>query len=78
MQVFLLFTFLLLTFKCNAGATEWIDFDLEGGHVKIAANIAGIETYAILDTGSQLNAINKAFIMKHDLTFDKGSKIKVK
>jgi hypothetical protein len=77
MQVFLLLTFLLLTFKCNARATEWIDFNLEGGHVKIAATIAGIETFAILDTGSQLNAINKAFIIKHDLAFDKGSKMKV-
>jgi hypothetical protein len=71
-------TFLLLTLKSAASVTEWIDFNLEGGHVKIPATIAGIDTYAILDTGAQLNAINKAFITKHNLTFDKGSKIRVK
>lgn len=78
MKVFLPLTFLLLTLECTAGVTDWIDFNLEGGHVKIPATIAGIDTYAILDTGAQLNAINKAFITKHDLTFDKGSKIRVK
>lgn len=76
-KIILTITFILLTFNCSAGVTNWIDFNLERGHVKIPATIAGIDTYAILDTGSQLNAINKAFILKHDLTFDKGSKIRV-
>jgi len=71
-------TFILLTFKCTAGVTNWIDFNLESGHIKIPATIAGIDTYAILDTGAQLNGINKSFIMKHDLSFDEGSKIRVK
>lgn len=78
MKILLSLTFLLLTLKCAAGVTDWINFNLEGGHVKVPATIAGIDTYAILDTGAQLNAINKAFITKHDLTFDKGSKIRVK
>lgn len=78
MKIYLLLSYLLLTLECNAGVTNWIDFELQRGHVKIPAMIAGINTYAILDTGSQLNAINKAFITKHDLTFDKGSKVSVR
>ena len=78
MKLLLPIAFLLFTLKSVAGVTEWIDFNLEGGHVRIPATIAGIETYAILDTGAQLNAINKAFITKHKLAFDKGSKIRVK
>ncbi|ASP46730.1 pepsin/retropepsin-like aspartic protease family protein [Cognaticolwellia beringensis] len=78
MKILLSLTFLLLTLESTAGVTQWIDFNLDGGHVKIPATIAGIDTYAILDTGAQLNAINKAFIAKHNLTFDKGSKIRVK
>ena len=40
--------------------------------------INGIEGRAILDSGSQLNAINLSFINKYNLEFDKGSKIDVK
>lgn len=78
MRILLPLALLLLTLKSTAGVTHWIDFDLESGHVKIPATIAGIDTHAILDTGSQVNAINKAFIRKHDLTFDKGTKINIK
>lgn len=78
MKLLLPLIFLLFTFNCTAGVTPWIDFNLEGGHIKIPVTIAGIDTYAILDTGAQLNAINTAFINKHNLTFVKGSKINVK
>lgn len=77
-KILLPLTLVLLTLKCVAGVTDWIDFTLDGGHVKIPATIAGIDTYAILDTGSQINAINKAFTSKNDFTLDKGRKIKVK
>ncbi|MBV1909150.1 MAG: aspartyl protease family protein [Kangiellaceae bacterium] len=78
MKLFLPLSFLLLTLNCTAAVTEWIDFNLEGGHVKIPAKVAGIDTFAILDTGAQVNAINKAFINKHNLSFSKGRKIRVK
>lgn len=77
LKILLSLIFLFLTLKCTAEVTNWVDFNLEGGHVKIPVTVKGIDTYAILDTGAQLNAINKAFTTKHDLTFDKGSKIKV-
>lgn len=70
-------TILLFSLNSVAGVTPWIDFELEGGHVKIPATIAGIDTYAILDTGAQVNAINSAFIRKHNLTFDSGRKMRI-
>lgn len=69
---------LLVVINCTAGVTKWIDFNLDNGHVKIPIKIADIDTFAVLDTGSQLNAINKAFVIKHDLSFDEGSFIRVK
>lgn len=78
MKIYLSSILLLITFGCSAGVTDWIEFNLEGGHVKMPVNIAGVDTYAILDTGAQLNAINKAFMTKHKLAFEKGGKIKIK
>ncbi|QBG37184.1 retropepsin-like aspartic protease [Litorilituus sediminis] len=78
MKQYLSSILLIITFSCSAGVTDWIEFNLEGGHIKMPINIAGIDTYAILDTGAQLNAINKAFITKHQLAFEKGRKIEIK
>ena len=69
------FSLLILSFSCLG--QEWIPFKLDGGHVKIPVKVADIETYAMLDSGSQINAINKAFVNKHKLTFDKGPSIKI-
>ncbi len=63
--------------KSVAGATQWIDFTLENGHVKIPVAVADIDGYALLDTGAQLNAINPRFINKHQLSFNKGKKVRV-
>ena len=78
MKRFLPFLISIFTFNCIAGVTDWIDFKLEGGHIKIPVTIAGIETQAILDTGAQVNAINNAFIIKNKLDLDKGSKMRIK
>lgn len=61
-----------------ANTTAWMDFELASDHVKIPVVIAGIEGYAILDTGAQINSINTAFIKKHKLKFDHGKEINVK
>jgi len=69
---------LLLPCSAAAGVTEWIDIELESGHIKIPVKVAGIDTYAILDTGAQRNGLNQAFITKHGLSFPKGGKVRVK
>lgn len=65
-------------FATNAAVTKWVDFNLKNGHIKIPASISNIDTYAILDSGAQLNAINLPFMKKHKLEFDLGPKIKIK
>ncbi|MGS0498395.1 signal protein PDZ [Pseudoalteromonas sp. S1727] len=78
MKLLLLLSMLFYSVNSIAGATQWIDFTLESGHVKIPVIVAGIDGYALLDTGAQLNAINPRFINKHQLSFDKGKKVRVK
>lgn len=61
----------------HAGVSEWVNFELLNGHVKIPVKVAGIDTYALLDTGAQANSINPLFIKKHGLQFDKGQKFRI-
>jgi predicted aspartyl protease len=78
MKLLLSLTLSILSFSSFAGVTEWIDFKLEGGHVKIPVVVAGVETFAMLDTGAQINAINKAFVNKNKLSFDKGRDVRIR
>ncbi|MBB1475037.1 pepsin/retropepsin-like aspartic protease family protein [Shewanella sp. SG41-3] len=71
------FSALLVSFPTFA-VTNWVNFDIINGHINLPVTINGIEGRAILDSGSQLNAINLSFINKYNLEFDKGSKIDVK
>ncbi|MBA6328873.1 aspartyl protease family protein [Colwellia sp. MB02u-6] len=80
---YLCLRFLCLSFLCFfsllsfSGVTEWIDFKLVDGHVKIPVIVSGIDGYAILDTGAQVNSINSAFMQKNGLEFSTGRKVKV-
>lgn len=76
-NIFVYLIFLLLSFCSAASVTPWIDFTLKNGHLTIPIEIEGIKTYAILDSGAQMNAINKAFVNKHKLTLPKGKKLLV-
>ena len=78
MKLLIVLSLFFYSVKSVAGATQWIDFTLENGHVKIPVVVAEIDGYALLDTGAQLNAINPRFINKHKLSFDKGKKVRVK
>ena len=50
---------LALAFTSHAEVTDWIPFELDSGHVRITVEVDGIEGNAIIDSGSQLNVINK-------------------
>jgi hypothetical protein len=66
----------LLVVSCfSVSAQQWTPFTLHNGHVKMPVKVADIETYALLDSGAQINAINKAFVSKHDLKFAQGDRI---
>lgn len=69
--------YLAASLPVMAGATKWLDFELSGGHIILPAEVSGIPTSAILDSGAQINAINSAFISKHELKYDRGNKIRI-
>ncbi len=70
----------LIAFTTNTQAdmTPWTDMKVQNGHILIPVKVAGIDTYAMLDTGSQLNAINRAFRHKHNLSFSNGKKVNIR
>lgn len=72
-----LFILLCLSFSCFGGVTEWVKVELEHGHIRLPVRVDGIETFAILDTGSQLNAINEKFVKRHKLSYTRGAAIEV-
>lgn len=73
MKVLFTLCFVIFTvLPAFAGVTPWMALKIENGHISIPVTISGIETNAILDTGSQINALNRAFRNKNDLTFGTG------
>lgn len=78
LSCFLLLLSFTFSFNLTAGVTPWIDFTIHNGHIKIPAKIEKIDTFAMLDTGAQVNAINSAFILKNNLSLTKGGQINIK
>tara|TARA_R110002126_G_scaffold12196_27_gene53288 strand:+ start:3755 stop:4627 length:873 start_codon:yes stop_codon:yes gene_type:complete len=69
-----------MVFACAesyAGATPWIEFSQQNGHVKVPVSVADMPGYAIFDTGSQVNAINTSFINKNGLDLNGAGRINV-
>lgn len=73
-----LIALLYLSPNALAGATQWMDFKLEHGHIKVPVIVGGVKAHAILDTGANVNAINGQFVRHHNLDLNKGSSIYVK
>ena len=69
---------LLAPLRALAAVSEWVDFTLHNGHVYLPIVVEGIETRVLLDSGSQLHAINKAFVGKHNLDLSTGAKTRVR
>lgn len=69
---------LLAAAPCFSSVSKWVDFRLQSGHIYIPVVINGVESHALLDTGSQLNGINTNLIQKHDFELDKSGKIRVR
>jgi len=61
-----------------AGVTDWVEFNLSSGHIKIPSVIEGIDGFTIIDSGASINGINKAFINLNNLTFEEGLPIYVR
>jgi hypothetical protein len=78
MTRFILLSLLFSSFNAFSAVTAWTDFTLDNGHVFLPVTIEGIESRVMLDSGAQINSINRAFIGKHDLDLDKGRPVTVK
>ena len=68
---------LLLSNSVRAGATQWMDFTLEDGHIYIDITLNGKPSKAFLDTGSQMNAISSAYIAAVEPDFTKAGRTRV-
>ncbi|QPG06451.1 hypothetical protein IT774_04505 [Salinimonas marina] len=60
---------ILSAWSAQATVTPWLEFKLQDGHISLPVTVSGHPTYAILDSGAQMNAINKKFIDKHELNY---------
>lgn len=60
-----------------ADVTPWVDIELINGRMFIETEISGISGLALIDTGSQFNAINRGFIEAHDLNFRKRDEVMI-
>ena len=61
-----------------ASVSQWIDFQIDRGHIYIPVIISGVKSHALLDTGAQGNAINTRFVEKHKLDLKKGKEVYIK
>ena len=61
----------------DAGATQWVDVEIANGWLLIDTEIAGIPGKALIDTGAQINGINRRFLEAADLSFEKGRPVKI-
>jgi predicted aspartyl protease len=73
----LIFLLLVASPQSFASATEWIDFTIDNGLIKIPVEVGGKPAYAILDTGANINSINQNFIEENEFEFDKGRTIEI-
>ncbi len=77
MKARLFLLLLIAPLNVFAAVTPWLEFSQINGHVYLPVEVNGIKTQVLLDSGSQLNCINTAFIEAHDLDLSKGRKILV-
>ncbi|RUO62074.1 hypothetical protein [Pseudidiomarina insulisalsae] len=78
MRFFIVAITLLFSSTAWSQATNWIPFENANGHVMIKVNVAGVDSYAIIDSGSQINALNLAFAEHHGMEFSSNKRIKIK
>lgn len=79
MKLTITFCFIILiSLPAFSAVTPWLELKIENGHISIPITISGVETKAILDTGSQINALNRAFRNKHELSFGTGQNYKLR
>lgn len=78
MRKLLIIISFIFSASAMAGVSAWIPFEHDSGHIRVKVQVEGVEGWAIMDSGANINGINQAFIEKHGLNPKKHrSKIKV-
>jgi len=60
-----------------AGATQWVDFELDQGYITIPIKVHGQAGRAMLDSGANINGINSDFVLANPDKFSQSGKIEV-
>ncbi|MCF6440894.1 aspartyl protease family protein [Pseudoalteromonas luteoviolacea] len=77
MKYTLLLVGLLFNAFTHAAVTPWQDFTYQNGLITIPVKVSDINSYAVLDTGANMNAINENFVTKHKLSYTHSGNIDV-
>jgi hypothetical protein len=75
MRTFIAIFTLLWSFSACAGASGWIPFDSDVGHITIPVTLNGEQTRAILDSGATGNGISEQFLERHDGEYSQGRQV---
>ncbi|RZQ57132.1 signal protein PDZ [Pseudidiomarina tainanensis] len=66
-KLLLIIGFFLST-SAVAGVSAWVPFEHESGHIRVKVLVEGVEGWAIMDSGANINGINQAFLEKHGIS----------
>jgi hypothetical protein len=68
---------LLLLIFSNSSIAEWVPFSLKNNHIQIDIEFNGIPAKAVLDTGSEVNAVSTYWVEKYGEGIRKSGEIEV-
>lgn len=68
---------LAVSSHANAGATDWMPFTVDDGHILVDITLGGKPVKAILDTGAEHNGISHAFIEHYNPDFVRAGPVPV-
>ena len=68
---------LLLLIFSNSSIAEWVPFSLKNNHIQIDIEFNGIPAKAVLDSGSEVNAVSTYWVEKYGEGIRKSGEIEV-
>lgn len=71
MRLLLFFVLLVVSATATGGVSDWIPFEHRNGQVMMQVKVAGIDSYAIMDSGASINLINQSFVDHNQLELEK-------
>ena len=69
--------FLFFSGPAFGGATQWLEFRIDDGHITIPVKVHGQSGRALLDSGASVNGINSLFVLANEEKFTTATKVQV-